>query len=148
MTEPVTSLDARALVSEIRTEIACDCDYAVRREQTPLPVGWIRHANWCRSQTPERRLLTAVLGLIEQQQPPAFAVIPIRAGEDGDGELQETEIFVEGKGWCLAVDIPVGSRVTYCFAVDGEPKQSGGIHFPEPPSLAGARPASTEGDTK
>lgn len=127
MADPSRSFEEIRQQLKVRIERWADCMCPTFRQppddgESCLGCGW----------NADEHLLRDLLSLLSEGQTPQFAVIPLHDGEENDGALRETEIFVEGAGWSLTVDIPVKSRVTYCYAVNGQAKQSGGIHFPLP----------------
>jgi hypothetical protein len=61
------------------------------------------------------------------------AVSPIRAGEENEGPLQSTDLFLEGRGIILLVNVLAGQQFTYSLHVDGAEQQSSGA-VGEPPA--------------
>jgi hypothetical protein len=177
MTEPVTSLDARALVSEIQQQVK-----ALRH--LPERPWYVEHARpghedeariydagsmgVCKPTTNNPymrrplaeflvaapRLLTAALGLIEQQQWQPIETAP----KDGRQVLLygcEHKRHWFGSGYYFK-GVPGDGEGWIAHSFYTLPvNDSSGCFTPshwrplfEPPSLAGARPAATEGDTK
>jgi hypothetical protein len=123
--EPM-ALDARALVSEIRQR---RCTRIGATGCRSLSLGM-----WC-----DACLLTAVLGLIEQQQWQPIDTAP----KDG------TDVLLLLTGGSKRVGN--WARLRACWSVDALPPVPTPTHWmplPPPPSMAGARPVATEGDTE
>lgn len=52
-------------------------------------------------------------------------VSPIRSGEENDGALQSTDLFVEGRGISLLINITKNGVLTYCLSVDRQRQSVG-----------------------
>jgi hypothetical protein len=181
MTDPVTSLDARALVSEIqqRLENLPEQPWSIEEirpgHEDEARVYDAGHWGVCKP-TPNKpqyrrpiaefvvaapRLLTAALGLMEQQQWQPIETAP----KDG------TPVLLWERDETHDADaITIGAYVDFaCIEVRDFQRQEPGSYrsgwydniqghcelqpthwmpLPSPPSLAGARPVATEGDTK
>ncbi len=55
------------------------------------------------------------------------SVVAINEGEDNDGPLESTDLFLTGRGISLLVNVTVSGVVTYSLGVDGVPTQHGYI---------------------
>lgn len=58
-------------------------------------------------------------------EPVSCTVTPIYAGEEGDGPLVSTDLFLRGRGVSLLVNLPAGSRGTYACRIDTMPTVAG-----------------------
>jgi hypothetical protein len=59
--------------------------------------------------------------------PPRLTVSELRKGEENDGPLQSTDIFLEWGGMSLLVNIPAGSSATYSLVSGYAPTQTGWV---------------------
>jgi hypothetical protein len=66
--------------------------------------------------------------------PPRLRVSELREGEENDGALESTDLFLEGDGWSLLVNIPAGSHATYTLCTGGRCEQSGEVEGAAPPA--------------
>ena len=59
--------------------------------------------------------------------PVTATVSALRHGEDGDGTMESTDLYVKGRGIALLVNVAAGHQATYSLIVDGQERQSGTI---------------------
>lgn len=59
-------------------------------------------------------------------------VSDIHEGEECDGPLESTDLYVTGRGMDLLVNIPVGSQATFAVVVDSKPVHNGAIGTRQP----------------
>lgn len=60
-----------------------------------------------------------IIAVFERGSEPSVTVSPIHAGEEGDGPLLSTDVFLEGRGITLLVNVRAGDQCTYALSVDG-----------------------------
>jgi len=66
-----------------------------------------------------------------REEPVRVAISELRAGEENDGPLESTDLFLEGRGISLLVNVEVGGRATYSLSSDGQPVSNGWIAGPD-----------------
>lgn len=59
--------------------------------------------------------------------PPTISIGEIREGEENDGDLESTDLFLEGRGIALLINVLAGESCTFSLHVDGMPKQRGTV---------------------
>lgn len=64
-------------------------------------------------------------------------VSPIYAGEDGDGNLESTDLFIAGRGISLLCNVPAGQGFTYTLIVDHQPVGAGWVGHADDEDAAG-----------
>jgi hypothetical protein len=60
-------------------------------------------------------------------EPVKCFVSELRAGEENDGRLESTDLFIQGRGVQLLCNVPAGQGFTYSLIVDSEPTHGGWV---------------------
>jgi hypothetical protein len=58
-----------------------------------------------------------------------FDITPIHQGEEDDGPLMSTDVFLKGRGISLLINITIHGEVTYALGIDGNERIGGTIHW-------------------
>lgn len=58
---------------------------------------------------------------------PRCTVSELRAGEENDGPLESTDLFLDGRGISLLCNVLAGQQFTYSLSVDGKRIQGGTV---------------------
>ena len=72
--------------------------------------------------------------------PVTATVSPIREGDENDGKLESTDLFVRGRGIALLCNVTAGQAFTYSLIVDGAPQASGWVGEQPADSAGGPEP--------
>lgn len=87
----------------------------------------------------ERRSLLADVSALREElakvkaEAITCAVSEIRQGEENDGQLESTDLYIRGRGLSLLVNVTVEGEATYTFIADGQERQSGTLREPDAP---------------
>ena len=60
-------------------------------------------------------------------EPMRFDVSGLRGGEDNSGPLESTDLFLEGRGVSLLINVEAGQSFTYSLSVDGQTVRYGSV---------------------
>lgn len=65
--------------------------------------------------------------IVTLTEPVKAYVSPIRGGDENDGPLESTDLYIVGRGISILCNVPAGQGFTYSMLVDHEPGQSGWV---------------------
>lgn len=105
----------RDLLQEVRDLRASQKKLTIERDEAKAQFD--RHVEWAAAEAHQE----AHHGIV------TATVSELRDGEENDGPLQSHDLFIEGRGISLLVNVPAGSVATYSLSVDKQRQQSGTI---------------------
>jgi hypothetical protein len=130
----VSGQEPAAALTVVRSILA-DMRYNTRKPD--LPAGYThswKPEQWAAEIEKYLPALPATAPPAERGDDVTATVSELRSGEENDGVLESTDLYVRGRGLSLLVNVDVSGGATYSLTVDRQQRQRGYIMKAAPPT--------------